>query len=116
MTAWYVFQLLSFSNRVVQFTQLATRYIFGGEQELSWPEETLTWADNFVTQSYYFAPAGFWADRYNGHLWSIAEEVRGSYTIYTLMLGALAFQEWGTGARLWAEFAVLLYMMFLVDG
>lgn len=50
---------------------------------------------------------------YNFHVWSIPIEFRGSIVIYSALL---AFSRCTRNARLWCEFGLVTYFLYIVDG
>ena len=71
---------------------------------------------DFLKDSYIFLETpGFGQSPYNPHIWTIAEELRGSVVVYTTMLVHFAL-GYGARARFWINLGLFSYFQFLVDG
>lgn len=79
----------------------------------SWADEIWTFYCEFKNFTFVFKEGGVPWLSYNGHLWSIPVEFRGSMVIYA---SQLALSRCSKTARLWCEVALIWYFMFVADG
>ncbi|KAJ4359176.1 hypothetical protein N0V95_002428 [Ascochyta clinopodiicola] len=86
-----------------------------GERRSSWGEEFKTWYYSFKNYSFVFLTGENveFTDNYNGHLWSIPIEFKGSIIVYTVIS---ALSRCTRNARLWCEVALIFYFLYVVDG
>ncbi|KAJ4332665.1 hypothetical protein N0V87_008225 [Didymella glomerata] len=86
-----------------------------GERKKTWGEEFKTWYYTFKNYSFVFLTGDNveFTSRYNGHLWSIPIEFKGSIIVYTALS---ALSRCTRNARLWCEFALCIYFLYVVDG
>lgn len=75
-------------------------------------EELWNWYVEFKNFSFLFKDGWLWPS-YNGHLWSIPVEMRGSVIVYT---ACLALSRATTKARLLCQLALIVYFLYIVDG
>lgn len=105
--------------------QFSCRHLFGVQSALpsapkpgsmTYFEDIQAWIADFIDDSYIFVTsAGFGQSPYNPHIWTIAEELRGSVIVYTTLLVHFAL-GYGPRCRFWANLALFCYFQFLVDG
>ncbi|KZM20211.1 uncharacterized protein EKO05_0001108 [Ascochyta rabiei] len=86
-----------------------------GERRSSWSEEFKTWYFSFKNFSFVFLTGENveFTKNYNGHLWSIPIEFKGSIIVYTVIS---ALSRCTRNARLWCEVALIFYFLYVVDG
>ncbi|KAH6644310.1 acyltransferase family-domain-containing protein [Boeremia exigua] len=86
-----------------------------GERKDSWGEEFKTWYYTFKNYSFVFLTGDGleFTSKYNGHLWSIPMEFRGSVIVYTT---SSALSRCTMTARLCCEVALIIYFLYVVDG
>ena len=83
------------------------------EHQGSYGDELLRWYRDLKNFTFIFDGSGNPFFHYNGHVWSIPVEFRGSIVIYTCLL---AFSRCRKNARLWCELGMIYYCMYIVDG
>ena len=86
-----------------------------GETQGSYGEELKQWYLSFKNYSFVFLAGDDdkFTKSYNGHLWSIPIEFRGSIIIYT---ATSALSRCTQTARLWSEAILIFYFLYVVDG
>jgi peptidoglycan/LPS O-acetylase OafA/YrhL len=102
---------------VTTFLYITSWHLFGiwnaaCEPKSTYAEEVWNWYVEFKNFSFIFKEGHPWVS-YNQHLWSIALEMRGSIIIYTVLL---ALSRATTKARLWCEFGLIVYFLYITDG
>ncbi|ELR04841.1 hypothetical protein GMDG_07066 [Pseudogymnoascus destructans 20631-21] len=76
-------------------------------------DELIKWYRDLKNFTFIFDGSGDPFFHYNGHVWSIPVEFKGSIVIYTSLL---AFSRCRKNARLWCELGMIYYCMYIVDG
>lgn len=76
-------------------------------------EELWEWYTQIKNFSYLFDGSGNPFFPYNGHIWTIPIEFRGSVAIY---ISAMAFSRFSRNARLLGEVALIYYFLYISDG
>ncbi|KAJ8117043.1 hypothetical protein OPT61_g1680 [Boeremia exigua] len=86
-----------------------------GERKDSWGEEFKTWYYTFKNYSFVFLTGDGldFTKKYNGHLWSIPMEFKGSIIVYTALS---ALSRCTKNSRLCCEVALSVYFLYIVDG
>jgi peptidoglycan/LPS O-acetylase OafA/YrhL len=104
----------------VTLTWMTLRYFTGvwvdyGESKESYGENLKHWYYSFKNYSFVFLTGDndVFTKTYNGHLWSIPIEFRGSIIIYTAVS---ALSRCSQNARLWSEVTLIFYFLYVVDG
>ena len=83
------------------------------EHQGSYGDELLKWYRELKNFSFVFNTGGEPWFHYNGHVWSIPVEFKGSIIVYTALM---AFSRCRKNARLWCEVGLIYYCMYIVDG
>lgn len=96
MTAWHLFGI--WTDQV---------------KEKNWIDEFWMWYVKLKNYSFFFGDGGDPFFLYNGHVWSIPVEMRGSILIYTSLM---AISRLRRNARLWVEVGLAYYFMYITDG
>lgn len=101
---------------VTTFVLVTSWHMFGiwnaaSEPKNTYAEEVWNWYVEFKNYSFLFKEGALWPS-YNGHLWSIPLEMRGSIVTY---VAALTLARARTSARLLCEFGLVIYFMYIVD-
>jgi len=99
------------------FLYVTSWHVFGVWNQVAEPKATIgaEWANWFVelkTFSFLFKEGPLWPS-YNGHLWSIPVEMRGSIIVYIF---CLALSRSTTKARLLCMILMIIYFLYIVDG
>lgn len=82
------------------------------EPKATYLEEVWNWYVEFKNFSFVFKEGPAWPS-YNGHLWSIPLEMRGSIITY---VAALTLARATTNARLLCEVGLIYYFLYICDG
>lgn len=82
----------------------------------TYARELVAWVQDVIHLTYLWAPRALTFDNYNPHLWNIPAQFRSMVIINAMQTCFLAFNGWGTGARLWAMVATIFYFLVPVDG
>ncbi|PSR92256.1 acyltransferase family-domain-containing protein [Coniella lustricola] len=88
-------------------------WIDGAEKQGSMRDEVWWWYAELKNFSFLFNTGGLPWLSYNLHLWSIPVEMKGSITIFTMLL---AFSRLTTRARLGGTVVLLFYFVYIADG
>lgn len=101
---------------VTTFAYVTSWHLFGiwnsqTEPKSTYGEEVWNWYCEFKNFSFVFKEGALWPS-YNGHLWSIPLEMRGSVVAY---LAALTLARATTRARLLCEVGLIVYFMYVCD-
>lgn len=101
---------------VTTFVYITSWHIFGiwnpqAEPKETWFAEVWNWYAEFKNFSFTFKEGAMWPS-YNGHLWSIPLEMRGSIITY---ITALTMARAKTNARLLCEAGLAFYFMYICD-
>lgn len=101
---------------VTTFVYVTSWHVFGLWNSWSQPkdtylEEVWNWYVEFKNFSYIFKEGPIWPS-YNGHLWSIPLEMRGSIITY---VAALTLSRATHKARLLCEVGLIIYFMYISD-
>lgn len=101
---------------VTTFVYVTFWHMFGVYNSWSDPKETYreevwNWYVEFKNFSYIFKEGPNWPS-YNGHLWSIPLEMRGSIVTY---LSALTLSRATAKARLLCEVGLIIYFLYITD-
>jgi peptidoglycan/LPS O-acetylase OafA/YrhL len=83
------------------------------EWQSTYWDEVWMWYAEFKNFSYVFNTGGDPWFSYNTHVWTIPLEYKGSLVIFTSLL---AFSRMARIARLWCEFGLILYFLYVADG
>lgn len=83
------------------------------EHQRTYGDELLKWYRDLKNFTFIFDGSGDPFFHYNGHVWSIPVEFKGSIVIYTSLL---AFSRCRRNARLACELGLIYYCMYIVDG
>lgn len=82
-------------------------------REQTFLAELWVWYCDMKNYSFIFVPEIVPSNQYNYHTWTIPLEFRGSMVVYATLL---AFARVRTNIRLWCEFGLILYFLYVVDG
>lgn len=101
---------------VTTFVLITVWHLFGiwnpqTEPKPTYAAEVWNWYKEFKNLSFIFKEGPMWPS-YNGHLWSIPLEMRGSIITY---VAALTLFRATTKARLLCEFGLAFYFMYICD-
>lgn len=101
---------------VTTFVYVTSWHVFGlwnpqAEPKSTYLEEVWNWYVEFKNFSFVFKEGSLWPS-YNGHLWSIPLEMRGSVVSY---VAALTFIRATTNARLLCEVGLVIYFLYICD-
>ena len=76
--------------------------------------ELVNWYQTFKNYSFVFSTNYYdFTQTYQGHLWSIPIEFKGSIIIYTALS---AFSKCTRNARLWCQVGLIFYFLYIADG
>lgn len=94
------------------FTQI---WVDFGKLKGSYGDEMKHWYYSFKNYSFVFltGDSNEFTSQYNGHLWSIPIEFRGSIIVYTTIS---ALSRCSRNARIWCEVALIFYFLYVADG
>lgn len=101
---------------VTTFVYVTSWHLFGiwnaqTEMKPTYREEVWNWYAEFKNFSFLFKDGALWPS-YNGHLWSIPLEMRGSVVAY---VAALTLAKATTKARLLCETGLVIYFLYICD-
>ncbi|CAN8106144.1 unnamed protein product [Discula destructiva] len=101
---------------VTTFVYVTSWHVFGiwtpqTEPKATYGEEVWNWYVEFKNFSFVFKEGSLWPS-YNGHLWSIPLEMRGSVVTY---VAALTLARATTKARLLCEVGLVIYFLYICD-
>lgn len=101
---------------VTTFVYVTCLYVFGiwnpqMDSKNSYGEVAWNWYTEFKNFSFVFKEGPLWPS-YNGHLWSIPLEMRGSVITY---VAALTLARATTRARLLCEVGLIIYFLYICD-
>jgi peptidoglycan/LPS O-acetylase OafA/YrhL len=100
------------------FFFLSWRHAFGlwvasVEWQSTYRDEVWKWYSEFKNFSYVFNMGGTPWFYYNGHVWTIPLEYKGSLIVYTTLL---ALSRSTKNARLWVQVSLIFYFLYITDG
>lgn len=99
------------------FVYITIWHVFGihamPDPQGNYRDEVWNWYAEFKNFSFIFRMGGEPWFSYNFHSWSIPVEFKGSIVVYTTLM---AFSRCTRNARLWCEFGLIVYFMWIADG